>query len=490
MSRQYRSPQRRRGHLKRRIRLYLIIVGVLLAWYIVEPDPFGLNPVITTIGGWLDATAQASDNDDALILTVVPATRLPPAGSQTATASDIGSIAAEPARTPAAAATLGSIETLMLQASGPRDQRALFLVNPDGSATRRLTTRGDSTEPVWSPDRTRVAYSSTREGRTDIYIMDVTTRAERQITGTSEDGTYNATPTWSPDSQYLAFISNRSGKKDIVVVRLEDGDAKMLSPRDLKAEYDTPAWSPDGKQIAFASNKTGHNEIWLMGSSGINLRQLTITSAGEFTAPAWSPDGTQIAFIGSGDGNSAVFVLNLKTNKRTKPRDLPGYFMGAVAWSPDGAKLAYMLWNEQTPSAIEVVTVADPESVYRIAHAGIEVGYPAWASIAPKEPLQLAVFAESGDAALRMQQSCPDAPAPRLANAKTARISKGVRSLVLRASAGANGKKIALLGAGTTLTLYGEPLCAEGFIWWRVNYGNLVGWVAEGQNHDYWIEPG
>jgi uncharacterized protein YraI len=59
----------------------------------------------------------------------------------------------------------------------------------------------------------------------------------------------------------------------------------------------------------------------------------------------------------------------------------------------------------------------------------------------------------------------------------------------LRATPSLNGQFLANMTAGTTFTVLGGPTCADGLLWWQVNYRGTAGWTVEGQNGNYWINP-
>ena len=73
-------------------------------------------------------------------------------------------------------------------------------------------------------------------------------------------------PSWSPDGSRIAFASERDGSFEIYVMNADGGGQTRLT-RNLESDLD-PAWSPDGRSIAFTTNRDGNNELYLMSADG------------------------------------------------------------------------------------------------------------------------------------------------------------------------------------------------------------------------------
>jgi TolB protein len=74
--------------------------------------------------------------------------------------------------------------------------------------------------PVWSPDGTRLAFVSDRDGPIDILILDLTTWT---LTNLSRERRVNTVPTWSPDGRQIAYLSGTERDQRLIVVDLTDG---------------------------------------------------------------------------------------------------------------------------------------------------------------------------------------------------------------------------------------------------------------------------
>ena len=155
----------------------------------------------------------------------------------------------------------------------------------------RLTSHAaDDTEPAWSPDRTRIAFRSERDGNGEIYVMRADGLEPSRLTN---HPARDAEPAWSPDGSTIAFVSDRDGNPEIYTMKSDGSDLTRLT-NTLSTERG-PAWSPDGSRIAFSSDRDGNGEIYLMNADGSAVQRLT-DHASDDAEPAFSPDGSRIAF--------------------------------------------------------------------------------------------------------------------------------------------------------------------------------------------------
>jgi Tol biopolymer transport system component len=165
----------------------------------------------------------------------------------------------------------------------------------------------------------------------------------------------NRHPVWSPDGTKIAFTSDfHTTRPSNIYVMNADG-TNVVWLNDALADYD-PAWSPDGAQIAFRSNRDGNvSSIYAINVDGTGLHRITSAAPASDEEPTWSPDGTQIAFHTNEMGVGIhIALIGADGGGRTDFR--PDYVLGFdPAWSPDGTRIAYEGYDGTIPQQIYVM---------------------------------------------------------------------------------------------------------------------------------------
>ena len=230
--------------------------------------------------------------------------------------------------------------------------REIYVIDKDGSNPTRLTNNSARDEhPAWSPDGTKIAFRSTRDGNGEIYVMD---RDGSYPTNVTNSGASDRAPAWSPDGRKIAFESDN----EIYVMDKDGSSPTRLTNNNAQDEY--PAWSPDGTRIAFASTRDGNVEIYVMNADGSNPVNLTNHSRADWT-PTWSPDGTKIAFQSHRDGPAEIYVMNADGSNPANLTNDRAYDW-IPDWSPDGTKIAFVS-NRDGNDEIYVISVPAPSSL-------------------------------------------------------------------------------------------------------------------------------
>ena len=206
-----------------------------------------------------------------------------------------------------------------------------FRARADGGASGTAIA-SDMTFSTWETSLTgKIAFSSSRNGNFEIYIMNADGTNQTRLTNSPGD---DIVPSLSPRGNKIAFISGRNNKYyQIYIMDIDGSNQTAISTS--TSDSMNPVWSPDGTKIAYHSGWG----IWTMNADGSDQQQIT-SEPPSCNQPSWSPDGTKIAFISVGMIYTQLFVMNADgTNPVCLTNDT--YHCNNPAWSPDGARIAY-----------------------------------------------------------------------------------------------------------------------------------------------------
>jgi Tol biopolymer transport system component len=240
---------------------------------------------------------------------------------------------------------------------GPRSDRDpsrdLLVINADGSQRRTLVDHPSfDHSPVFTPDGTRVLFTSDRSGANDVWGVDVSggsaTSAPKlvqrgvgrmNLLGLTRDGRY--------------YYQEIAGAVDVYTAEI--GSSRLEQPTPVGTTFAgsniSSAWSPDGRRLAFASRR---------GPAGFDQRSTTLVirdpesgdirehvpALGAFLVSDWSPDGRRVLLWGSDlRGRSGVFEVEADTGRTSTlvvaPPIEDDVAIGRALWMPDGKRLLY-----------------------------------------------------------------------------------------------------------------------------------------------------
>ena len=246
-----------------------------------------------------------------------------------------------------------------------KDRRSIWVYEISRGTLSLLTTEGQSSWAIWTPDGKRLTFSSTAPGLDNLFWKpaDGTGAVERLTT--SEHGQYPSS--WSPDGRTLAFIERSTATDyNTWTVSLGDGAARARPFLQTSHSVRHAEFSPDGRWLAYVSNESGRDEVYVQPYPGPGGRQQVSAEGG--TQPAWARNGRELFFTEPGISGStkmmAVDVTSQPTYMAGKPKVLFEGQYGSTAplrgydVTPDGRRFLMVQPKQQpAPALSEMVLV-------------------------------------------------------------------------------------------------------------------------------------
>jgi dipeptidyl aminopeptidase/acylaminoacyl peptidase len=265
-------------------------------------------------------------------------------------------------------------------------QRAnLWLIDREGKRLRELTSgTGRDSNPVWSPDGTRIAFLSDRDGTTQLHVMWMDTRETAQLTHLERPP---ADITWSPNSKQIAYTQRVLDEDPILPIQLPKRPEGAVWAKGATI-IDRPSWASDGTGPV----AKGYTHVFVVDAvQGGTPKQVTNGKYNHQT-PEWSADGTKIfvSAIRKPDADylrqdSEIYEVDLRSNAINMLTGRKGPDR-APKLSPDGKWLAYTGYDDQK-------FTSHLASIYLMSADGS--GKKLWAGNMPSSPDELQWAADS-----------------------------------------------------------------------------------------------
>ncbi len=169
-----------------------------------------------------------------------------------------------------------------------------------GIRTRFTFDPGNDTDPIWSPDGTRVVFSSRREGARDLYVNAVGGGETEQLLFENDQ---NKVPTdWSGDGKHIIYQS----AGDIWALPMGEGSEPFVVIQSQFVEIQATL-SPDGNWISYSSNESGEFETYVTSFPNPG-RKWQVSKDGGFNA-GWRADGGELFYL----SNDTVTATQIET---------------------------------------------------------------------------------------------------------------------------------------------------------------------------------
>jgi len=218
--------------------------------------------------------------------------------------------------------------------------KELAIMDYDGANPRQLTTDRLSAHPRWSPDGSRIVYTSYWQQYPDVLEINLSTRQRRTL---ARFPGLNSGASYSPDGQQLAVVLSKDGNPELYTMGIDGTGLQRLTR--TKGAESSPSWSPDSQQIAYVSDDRGSPQVYLINRSGGEPQRLTVSPSYN-TEPSWSrpPSGSDmkpmLAVTSRVGGKFQIGVIEPGI-QGVRPLVADGADNEDPSWAPNGRMLVF-----------------------------------------------------------------------------------------------------------------------------------------------------
>ena len=258
----------------------------------------------------------------------------------------------------------------------PAKRFELHVADADGYAPQTILSSNEPIiSPKWSPDGSRLAYVSFEQRKPVVYVQSLAT-GQRQAVANFFGS--NSAPAWSPDGRRLAVVLSRDGGSQMNIINA-DGSGQPVRLA-ASASIDTePNFSPDGSAILFTSDRGGSPQIYRIPTAGGTAQRVTFEGAYN-TSARHSPDGKSFAYAHRCSGRFTIAVQDLATRQVQVLSD--GAADESPGFAPNGRMILYA--SEVKGRGILAAVSSDGRVKQRFTEEAGDIREPAWGPVVNK----------------------------------------------------------------------------------------------------------
>jgi dipeptidyl aminopeptidase/acylaminoacyl peptidase len=217
--------------------------------------------------------------------------------------------------------------------------------------------------PAWSPDGSRIAFTTNLTGRANLWVVNSDSGWPLQLTVSDDRQTGSV---WSPDGKWIVYQQDFGGSEyyDLFAVP-SDGGATINLTKSPETSETSPLFSPDGKVIAFDSKPQASSttDVALMDWRLRSVRNLTNEKTKDhlWRVQAWSRDGRSLLAnrINAGETDSSIYLIDVASGKATELTPHTGNILYSSSdISPDGRSVLLSSTEKGGYSNVAVLDIA------------------------------------------------------------------------------------------------------------------------------------
>jgi len=210
----------------------------------------------------------------------------------------------------------------------------LFTLDLATAVVTRLTEGRDhhDEDAAWSPDGTRLAFTTTRFDARTWHIA-VTGDAAHEVRQVTTHLAFDRHAAWMPDGRSLLYSSEQDGTQAVFRTWLDSGRTARVSPPPQRALM--PAASPDGARVAYTMGTSEGFRIAVQDLATSEVRLVTPPGVDAVEA-RWSPDGKRLAYVRLLPTRSFIEILTLDSGLTAALAVQELAVLREPSWSDDG----------------------------------------------------------------------------------------------------------------------------------------------------------
>ena len=237
--------------------------------------------------------------------------------------------------------------------------RVLTLFDRQGKMTGTAGERGLYSQPILSPDRSKIAVIQVdlNAERSDLWVVDVATGKSTRIT-TSQSREQVRGPAWSPDGSQVAYVALKGGTEGVYRNLSSGQNKEELLYKHGGFGANLTDWSMDGRYLCFFTSDLAGSVLFALPTAGEGERKPIelFKSKAVMAGPRLSPDSRYVSYMSNETGRNEVYVRNFDSTATTGPwRITTEGGQGMAFWRRDGREFFYLA-PDRAVMSVEVST--------------------------------------------------------------------------------------------------------------------------------------